>query len=131
MDFGEASDTFSGTPMACAAVCATLDVFKEEKIVRHCQKMAKLLAKGLNDLKAQFGFITHVRGEGLVYGVETVDKETANRGVLEAYLATEKKGVHFLGPLAEKVLRVSPPLTITPEELDAAFALLRKAWARI
>ena len=34
-------------------------------------------------------------------------------------------------PLAGKVLRVSPPLTITPEELDEALALLDTAWARI
>ena len=67
----------------------------------------------------------------MVYGVEIEDAITANRCVLEAYRATTRKGIHFLGPLAEKVLRVSPPLVITEEELEEAFSLLHKAWRRI
>jgi len=51
--------------------------------------------------------------------------------VLEAYRGADGMGVHFLGPLAEKVLRVSPPLTIQPNEIDQGFALLTKAWDRI
>ena len=33
-------------------------------------------------------------------------------------------GIHFLGPLAGCVLRVSPPLTISVEEAEASLALL-------
>ena len=131
LDHGEASDTFSGTPEACAAVCATLDVFKDEEVVAHCRKAAKWMRKGLLALQKEFGFIREVRGEGLVFGVEICDAETANRCVLEAYRARPNKGVHFLGPLASKVLRVSPPLNITHDEADEAFKLLREAWARI
>ncbi len=72
-----------------------------------------------------------VRGEGLVYGLEAVDAEAANRCVLEAYRGDGKRGVHFLGPLAKKVLRVSPPLTISAEELDEAGAILEDAWKRV
>ena len=131
LDFGEASDTFSGNPRACAAMCATFDVFKQERIVENCQKMAKVMQAGLGALKDRFSFIKYIRGEGLVYGVEIADDETANRCVLEAYLGAGKEGVHFLGPLAGKVLRVSPPLIVTEKELAAAFAILDKAWARI
>ncbi len=131
LDYGEASDTFSANPGAAAAVCATFDVFKEEKIVRNCKKMGKIMRKRLEGLTGEFPFVKYVRGEGLVYGVEMTDAETANRCVLEAYRGTGKKGVHFLGPLADKVLRVSPPLTITEKELDEAFAILRKAWRRV
>ena len=131
LDYGEASDTYSGSPAACAAVCAVLDVFKKEKVVRNCQKMAKVMQKGLFALQKQFPFITAIRGEGLVYGVECANAEIANRCVLEAYRGVGRKGVHFLGPLADKVLRVSPPLVIGKEELDAAFGLLETAWKRI
>jgi len=131
LDFGEGSDTFSATPSACAAVCATLDVFKEERVLSHCQKMAKRMVKGLHALKARFPFIKAVRGEGLVYGVEIQDAETANRCVLEAYRAGKKHGVHLLGPLADKVLRISPPLVISRDELDDALGLLEQGWQRI
>jgi 4-aminobutyrate aminotransferase-like enzyme len=50
---------------------------------------------------------------------------------LQAYYGTGKTGVHFLGPLAGKVLRVSPPLIVTREELECAFEILETAWARV
>lgn len=131
LDYGQGSDTFSATPSACAAVCATLDVFEQDEIVAHAAKMGKKVEKRLRQLQKKFGFITEVRGEGLVYGVDFQDSETANRAVLEAYLGNGKRGVHLLGPLAKKVLRVSPPLTITPDELDEAVELLAEAWGRI
>jgi len=131
LNYGEASDTYSASVPACAAVCAALDVFKEDKIVKHGRKAAKAVHAGLNQLAETFSFIRAVRGEGLVYGVEISDADTANRCVLEAYRATDKRGVHFLGPLAGKVLRVSPPLIISDEEIEQAFALIQTAWQRI
>ena len=131
LTYGEASDTYSGNPHACAAICATFDVFKQERVVENCRKMAKVMQRGLNALKDRFPFISHVRGEGLVYGVEICDDATANLCVLEAYRGVGKRGVHLLGPLAGKVLRVSPPLVITREELDEALDLLEQAWSRI
>ncbi len=131
LNYGEASDTFSGNPHACAAVCATFDVFEREKIVDHCAKVAPLLRSGLEDLKEEFDFVKDVRGEGLVFGIEMQDAEAANRCVLEAYQGVENGGVHFLGPLAEKVLRVSPPLIITEAEIASALEILRSAWSRV
>ena len=136
LEYGEASDTFSGNPRACAAMCATFDVFKQERVVDNCRKMAKVMVKGLEALEKRFPFVTDVRGEGLVYGLEICDDDTANRCVLEAYhgagrLGDRRLGVHFLGPLAGKVLRVSPPLTVTREELETAFDVIEKAWQRI
>ncbi len=131
LEYGEGSDTYSGNPHACAAICAVFDVFKQERVVENCRKMAKVMRRGLDALQERFPFVKAVRGEGLVYGVEIRDDVTANRCVLEAYYGVGKTGVHFLGPLAGKVLRVSPPLTVTREELEAAFAILKTAWARI
>ncbi|GMW03846.1 MAG: aspartate aminotransferase family protein [Candidatus Hydrogenedentota bacterium] len=131
LTYGEASDTFSATPRAAAAVCATFDVFDREQIVEHARRIAVPLREGLHRLKDQFPFVAAVRGEGLVYGIEMSDAETATRCVLEAYRGDGTTGVHFLGPLAQKVLRVSPPLIIDEAGLDQAFGMLETAWARV
>lgn len=131
LNYGEASDTYSGNPRACAAICAVFDVFKEERVVENCRKMAKVMSRGLNGLKKRFPFIKAIRGEGLVYGIELSDDATANRCVFEAYQGAGKMGVHFLGPLAGKVLRVSPPLVISEPILQEALGIIEKAWARI
>jgi len=128
LDYGQGSDTFSATPSACAAVCATLDVFAEEDIVAHARKMAKKMEKRLRQLQQEFAFITDVRGEGLVYGLEFSSPEIANRAVVAAYQGHGKRGVHFLGPLAKQVLRVSPPLIIDNDELDEAVEIIQRAW---
>lgn len=131
LKYGEGSDTYSGATSACAAVCAVLDIFKEENIVKKGRMAGKKIKAGLLKLKESFSFIRDVRGEGMVYGIEMANDAIANQCVLEAYRATKRKGVHFLGPLAGKVLRVSPPLTITDDEIEEAFALIQKGWSRI
>lgn len=131
LDYGAASDTFSGNPHACAAVCATLDVFEEERIVEQCAMRAVQMRDGLDRLMQRFDFITAVRGEGLVYGVEMADDAVANECVLEAYRGDGRRGIHFLGPLSGNVLRISPPLVITEDELGQALALLEMSWARV
>jgi len=131
LHYGEASDTYSGNPRACAAICATFDAFKAENVVANCRKMAPVMLCGLQRLKTRFPFIKDIRGEGLVYGVEIADDETANKCVLEAYYGVNGAGVHFLGPLAGKVLRVSPPLIISQPEINRAIDILEKAWERV
>jgi len=130
LKYGEASDTFSGN-RACAAVCATFDVFESEGIVAHCQAVAPIMRAKLEELVERFSFVKCVRGEGLVYGLEIDTPERANRCVLETYRGVGGTGVHFLGPLADKVLRVSPPLIITEAELDHAFKIIETALARM
>ena len=131
MAYGEASDTFSGNPRACAAICAVLDVFEKDGIMEKARAAAKIVGERLCALPDKFPFVTTVRGEGLVYGIEIENAELANRCVLEAYYGIGDNGVHFLGPLAGKVLRVSPPLVISESELDEAFAIIEQAWARV
>lgn len=129
--YGEASDTFSGNPHACAAVCAVLDVFEQEDILDECRTAAAHCAAKLHELVEAFPFLTAVRGEGLVFGLECETPEDARACVLEAYNGVDGVGVHFLGPLAKRVLRVSPPLIITRDELDQAFAILHTAFQRV
>lgn len=131
LDYGEASDTFSAQPAACAAVCAALDVFEEQGIVVKARVAGERVAALLRALQERFPFIRALRGEGMVFGLEMESPAIAERCILEAYRATRKRGVHLLGPLAQKVIRVSPPLTLDAEETDRAGELLAKAWGRI
>jgi 4-aminobutyrate aminotransferase / (S)-3-amino-2-methylpropionate transaminase / 5-aminovalerate transaminase len=73
-----------------------------------------------------------VRGErnGMVWGVETCDHDGhpaanwANDFVLACYRGDGKNGIHLLGPLAKRVIRIAPPLTITVEQATAATDLM-------
>jgi 4-aminobutyrate aminotransferase-like enzyme len=129
MKFGEASDTWSANPLSCAAVLATLDEFESTEVLNHSRKLTPIFLEGLNRLKST-GLINHVRGEGMVFGIECAAAGSLSAGdvaarIVEAcYLGRDNVGIHLLGALAGKVLRVSPPLTITDEETRHSLALL-------
>ncbi|QEL15390.1 aminotransferase class III-fold pyridoxal phosphate-dependent enzyme [Limnoglobus roseus] len=138
LDYGEASDTWSANPLSAAAVLATLDEFEARDVIGGMAESSRLIEEGLLLLK-RFLFVANVRGEkgGMVWGVEMRDHagktaaEWANALVLSCYHGDGTDGVHLLGPLSKKVIRVAPPLTITPEEAAHALALIDRAAGRL
>src|SRR5947208_12289268 len=114
LDYGEASDTWSANPLCCAAVLATLDEFAARDVLGPCRRASAVIEEGLLRLK-ELPFVAHVRGErgGMVWGVETRDHagraaaDWANAVVLACYRGAGGDGIHLLGPLAKKVLRVA------------------------
>lgn len=130
MPYGMTSDTWSANPISCAAVLATLDEFESRPIMEHAHKLHETFRRGLVRLK-ETGVVTKVRGEGMVFGIECSDSssmkaaDVANAVVKQCYLGNhDGLGIHLLGPLAGKVIRVSPPLTMTDNEADESLQLL-------
>ena len=129
MKYGEVSDTWSANPLSCAAVLATLDAFESSEVLKQTRELTPIFLCGLERLKTT-GLVSHVRGEGLVFGFEcrSVGKltaaEVAAKIVETCYLGRNNVGIHLLGALAGKVLRVSPPLTITHDEARHSLDLL-------
>ncbi|OWK47250.1 aspartate aminotransferase family protein [Fimbriiglobus ruber] len=141
LDYGEASDTWSANPLNCAAVLATLDEFESRDVLAEARVSSAIIETGLVALK-RYPFVAHVRGEhhGMVWGVEMRDHagKTAQQWASEFVLAcyhgdgsANCDGVHLLGPLAKKVVRVSPPLVITPDEARVAMTILDRAAGRL
>jgi 4-aminobutyrate aminotransferase-like enzyme len=136
LEYGEGSDTWSANPLCCAAVLATLDEFARTDVIAATRRSSAIIEKGLLKLK-ELPFVAHVRGEkgGMVWGVEMCDHGTrsaaewANAMVLACYQGEENLGIHLLGPLAKKVVRISPPLIITEAEAQQAMDLMQRLLA--
>jgi 4-aminobutyrate aminotransferase len=128
---GEMSSTMGGNPLCCAGALAVLDIMDEEKLVEKAAANGELLKNRLLGLMKKFEFIGDVRGMGLVYGVEFVkNRETKEpapdltRDIVVRCVANGlmcgKLGVHG------NVMRVAPPLVITPDEIEKSAAILEK-----
>jgi 4-aminobutyrate aminotransferase-like enzyme len=137
LKYGEASDTWSANPIASAAVLATLDEFESTNVLEHAEVLSAVFFDGLNRLK-ETGLISKVRGEGMVFGIECAEHsgqpatEVASKIVEATYLGIDGgDGIHFLGPLASTVLRVSPPMTMTLDEARDSLALLSTICQRL
>jgi 4-aminobutyrate aminotransferase-like enzyme len=136
LDYGEGSDTWSANPLCCAAVLATLDEFASRDVLGSSRRASAVIEEGLVRLK-ELPFVARVRGEkgGMVWGVETRDhggrgaSEWANAIVLSCYRGDGAEGIHLLGPLAKKVIRIAPPLVITEAEAREAVALMGRLLA--
>ncbi len=142
LDYGEGSDTWSANPLGCAAVLATLDEFASRDVLGPCRRSSIIIEEGLVRLK-ELPFVGRVRGEkgGMVWGLEMQDHagrsaaDWANAAVLACYRGLpeqpEGDGIHLLGPLAKKVLRIAPPLIITESEAREAMLLVHRLLAAL
>lgn len=140
LDYGEASDTWSANPLSCAAVLATLESYEKHDVLAAMKQSSQIIEDGIVALKS-LPFVASIRGEknGMVWGVEMKDhagrsaSEWANSFVLACYHAEGAKsdGVHLLGPLSRKVVRIAPPLIITKDEAADAVTIIKRAAARL
>lgn len=134
LGYGEGSDTWSANPLCCAGVLATLDEFEAEDILARSRRSSAVIEEGLIGLK-KLPFVANVRGErgGMVWGVAMCDHagrsaaDWANAVVLACYHGeTAGDGIHLLGPLAKKVIRIAPPLIISEQEAGEAMRLMHR-----
>jgi predicted acetylornithine/succinylornithine family transaminase len=120
LEVGTHASTFGGTPLACAAASAVIDVFDNDKILDNCRDKSAYLFEKLNILKEKYDSIIDVRGVGLMVGI-VFDKPA---GWLMG--ATEKEGLLTL-TAGENVLRLLPPLIVTNDEIDQAVDIIDHA----
>ena len=134
LTYGEGSDTWSANPLSAAAVVATLDEYETTEVLEHAAELSKIIESGLAQL-AELPTIANIRGEGVVWGIECapVAGQSANEtaiAIVEACYRGDEQGraIHLLGPLAGKVIRVSPPLVMPLDEardyLDAMYGIV-------
>jgi acetylornithine/N-succinyldiaminopimelate aminotransferase len=117
-DRGQHAATFGGSPLACAAALASIEVIREENLLRNSQEMGEYFMDRLRNMSLDG--VVEVRGRGLMIGVE-LDRKCAD--IVESCM---EKGV-LLNCTSEKVLRIAPPLTINKEQIDAVVDVLEQA----
>ena len=70
--------TYSGHPLSCAAAVASINIFKEEKIVEHARMLGTdIIGPALEKIKAKHPSVGDVRGLGVFWAIELVkNRET-------------------------------------------------------
>lgn len=126
---GTHGNTYGGNPIACAAGIATLDLI-QEGFMENAAEVGEYALDALAEIKERHPSIGDVRGIGLMIGIDFV-KDKVSREPAEALrnrvtdLAFES-GLITLG-CGDSVIRVSPPLNISKDEIDEGLKVLEKA----
>jgi acetylornithine/N-succinyldiaminopimelate aminotransferase len=105
---GDHASTFGGNPVACAAAVAVCDTITDElleSVRAHSNRIAERLPG--------------VRGLGLLLAVEL------DRPAGEVVQACLERGL-LVGTAGETSLRLTPPLTLTTEELEHGLEILQE-----
>lgn len=108
--------TFGGNPVIAASALATLQEITETNLMQEALKKEKLFRKLL-----KHPLISEIRGSGLMLAPILPSAEIAS----EVILACQEKGLILFWLLFEnKALRISPPLTISEEEIKKGCGII-------
>ena len=129
-DFAIGHYTHEKNPVTARAALTTIEIIEQEGLVA---RSAELGAHAMNRLQDQIGnlpIVGDIRGRGLMFGVEIVeDRATKTPGHDRAeriYYACLEAGLSF--KISQGcVLTLSPPLTISRDDLDRALTIVETA----
>jgi 4-aminobutyrate aminotransferase len=126
---GSHGNTYGGNPLSCAAALATLQLI-ENGYMQNAAAVGQYALQRLREIMECHPSIGDVRGLGLMIGVEFVKDQTTKEPaetlrdrVVELCF---EKGLIVLG-CSTNVIRVSPPLCITYEEIDEGLEIFEAA----
>jgi 4-aminobutyrate aminotransferase len=119
--------THEKNPVACAAALASIRYIEEHKLADHARELGRYALGRMAEMMERHPLIGDVRGLGLLLGMELVrDRVTKERATGEAeavmYCALSK-GLSFKLTMGN-ILTLTPPLTITQDELDQALMII-------
>ena len=116
--------TYGGSPLGCAAACATIDAIEDEGMLENAAQRGQQLMAGLVAMAGRGLPIVDVRGRGLMVAAEMqAPPGTASRAVK---LAGEK-GVLLITAGARETVRFLPPLVVTAAQVEEALRVFEGA----
>jgi 4-aminobutyrate aminotransferase/(S)-3-amino-2-methylpropionate transaminase len=131
---GGLGGTFAGSPLACAAGLAVLEVLEKEKLNQRAEQLGAKLVTRLKQMQAKFNCIGEVRALGMMVGMELVKNRRADAPDAELtkalVQAAGRRGLILLScGIYSNVIRILAPLTIPEEQLEEGLGLLEQALA--
>ena len=108
---GKHGSTFGGTPLACAAALAVIDILESEGLIENAAKTGEYLVGRLRQELRGVEGVTQIRGQGLMIGIEL---DRACGDLVPGALA---RGL-IINVTADNVVRLVPPLVFGVEHAD-------------
>ncbi|QLG90596.1 4-aminobutyrate--2-oxoglutarate transaminase [Pseudomonas yamanorum] len=133
---GGLGGTYAGSPIACAAALAVMEVFEEEHLLDRCKAVGEHLVTGLKAIQAKYPVIGDVRALGAMIAVELFedgDTHKPNAAAVASVVAKARdKGLILLScGTYGNVLRVLVPLTSPDEQLNKGLAIIEECFSEL
>ncbi|GAA2526417.1 aspartate aminotransferase family protein [Rarobacter incanus] len=120
--------TYSGHPLAMAAIVATITAMEDERIVENAARIgSEVIAPALTDLAASNPLVGEVRGSGVFWAIELVRDRVTREPVTPATMAAIKAACFDRGLLvflADNRIHIVPPCVVTDDEATQGLAII-------
>ena len=125
--------TFGGNPLSCAAGLATFKELINQNMLQNASEMGSRLMQGLQPTVDKAPWLK-IRGRGLMVALEAVRTEHDNtfepypQRASELLEACKQNGLLLgKGGAFGNVIRITPMLNVTPDEIDEGISKLNEA----
>ncbi|MHC4521602.1 MAG: acetylornithine/succinylornithine family transaminase [Planctomycetota bacterium] len=113
---GKHASTFGGNNLACAAGVATIEAIEEGNLLQQAAEVGQYAQEKLRTLKDKHSIIDHVRGIGLMIGIQLT------RPGADIVATCLEKGLR-INCTHDTVIRFMPPMIATTEHVDQAIEI--------
>ena len=126
--------THEKNPVACAAGLAAIEVIESEGLLEQATAMGAYARQRMEAMATRHDLIGDIRGLGLLMGMELLkDRASCQRAMDEAeqvMYACLSRGLNFKVTMGN-ILTLTPPVTITRQEMEEAMDRLEEAIAEV
>ncbi len=141
---GTHGSTYGGNPLGCAVAIRALEIVRDEDMVSRAQELGEVFRNGIENLNSPM--VKTVRGKGLFNAVVIDETKTGGHSAWDLCMLLKEKGL-LVGralkiahvkksgdaddlkakPTHQNIIRLTPPLVITKEEIQKALKIIDDA----
>lgn len=139
-DYFRHVNTFGGHPASCAVALKNLEIMEKEGLVERSAEYGERLREGLTEI-LDHPNVGDIRSRGLLLGIELVEdklsKEPAHPDKLTKVISYCKQNSLIIGKNGDtvkgfnNVLTLSPPLSLTEDDLEMMIKIVKEAFLQI
>lgn len=122
---GEHGSTYGGNPLAASVGIAALEVVADERLSENAFALGELFRKEMEQIDNPM--IKQVRGKGLLNAVVTEPK--GGKTAWDICLALKDGGL-IAKPTHDHIIRFTPPLVITREQMMEAIGIIKETFVQ-
>ena len=123
---GDHASTFGGNPFVSSVALQSVSLLTNPSFLGQVEKRSQELLVILKEWQKKFDFITEIRGKGLMMAIEFAESISTSQIANNCL----QQGV-IVNSIADKILRLLPPLIISKRELQRALIIIEKEFLKI